>query len=81
MEKKVLYHAVTDLGVASYVKMHGFKCVGKKNRNWYFEVGEDDTNQFEQLKIDYINSPYHAFDHELMSLKKVGDYLPQGKDV
>ena len=68
--------AVSDLGVAAYVKMHGFKCIGRKSRNWYFEIDENDVNQFEQLRIDYINSPFHAFDHEIMSMKKVPEYLP-----
>lgn len=67
--------AVSDLGVSAYVKMNGFRCVGKRNRNWYFEMNEEEIPEFEQLRIDYINSSFHKFDHELMSLKKCPDYL------
>lgn len=68
---------VGDLAMAAYIKMHGFKCIGRKNRSFYFEVKTEDRKQFEQLKLDYINSPYHEFDSEIMSLKKIGDFISE----
>ena len=75
MDKKVR-RAVSDLGSAAYVKMHGFKCIGRKNRNFYFEMEETDVNQFDQLCYEYSNSPMHDFDSQIMSLKKLPEYLP-----
>lgn len=66
---------VQDLGAAAYLKMHGFKCSGRKNRNFYFEVADEDTEKFDLLNLEYINSKYHDFDSAIMSLKKMGDYL------
>jgi hypothetical protein len=78
MEKKVrIRRAVSDLGVAAYVKMHGFKCIGRKTRNFYFEMDEDQMNEFDQLTFDYANSPMHDFDSCIMSLKKLPEYLPE----
>jgi len=67
--------SVSDLAMAAYIKMHGFKCIGRKGRNFFFELSEDDTNQFEQLKLEYINSPFHSFDSEIMALKKIGEFV------
>lgn len=64
-----------DLAMGAYCKMHGFKCIGRRGRNFYFEMNEEDVKQFEQLKLDYINSPYHDFDSEIMALKKIGEFV------
>lgn len=78
MDKKVTARkSVSDLGVAAYVKMHGFKCIGRKSRNFYFELNEDQVNEFDQLTFDYANSPMHDFDSCIMSLKKLPEYLPE----
>ena len=78
MEKKArIRKSVSDLGVSAYIKMHGFKCVGRKNRNFYFEIEENQANEFDQLTFDYSNSPMHDFDSCLMSLKKLPEYLPE----
>lgn len=71
--------AVSDLGMAAFVKMNGYKCIGRKNRNFYFEVRPGDINVFEELKIEYSNSCYHDFDSCLMALKKFPEYLPEEK--
>lgn len=68
--------SVNDLGVAAYVKMHGYPCAGKKGRNYFFDIEEKDLNDFERLVVEYVNSPMHDFDHHIMSLKKMNDYLP-----
>ncbi len=75
--KKVMRRSVSDLGMAAYIKIHGFRCLGKKNRHWFFEVDESQANQFDQLTVDYINSPMHEFDSAIMSLKKMGEYLQE----
>jgi len=66
---------VPDLGAAAYLKMHGFKCAGRKTRNFYFEVEEEEQDKFDRLNLEYVNSYYHDFDSAIMSLKKIGDYL------
>lgn len=74
---KVIRRAVSDLGMAAYIKLHGFKCVGRKQRNYYFDVKEDAVNEFEHLTVEYINSPMHEFDSCIMSLKKMGEYVQE----
>lgn len=76
MSKKIK-RAITDLGMAAYIKIHGFKCLGRKSRNFYFEVDDTQSNEFDQLTIDYINSPMHEFDSAIMSLKKMGEYVQE----
>lgn len=78
MDKKArIRKSVPDLGVAAYVRMHGFKCVGRKGRNFFFEMDEGQDNEFDQLCVDYSNSPMHDFDSCIMSLKKLPEYLPE----
>jgi hypothetical protein len=67
---------VTDLGIAAYVLMHGYKVVGKQGRSVYFEMDESEVNSFERLSLDYLSSDYHRFDSCLMSIKKIGEYMP-----
>lgn len=76
MEKK-MKKSVNDLGIAAYVMMHGFTVVGRKNRTVYFEIKEGEGEEFERLTFEYLSSPYHRFDSCLMSLKKVGEYMPE----
>jgi len=78
-EKRKVRKVLSDLGASSYVKLHGFTCVGRKNRNFYFEMYEDQVNEFDQLCFDYSNSPMHDFDAQIMSLKKLPEYLPPEK--
>ncbi len=66
---------VPDLGAAAYMKMHGFKCAGRKTRNFYFDVEDEDTEKFEMLKLEYVNSTYHDFDSAIMCMKKIGEFL------
>lgn len=75
MEKTMISRTVSDLAMAAYVKMHGFKCIGRKNKNFYFEMEDKDVKQFEHLKLDYINSPFLAFDSEIMAMKKIGEFV------
>lgn len=75
MNSKKVKKQISDLGMAAYIKIHGFRCVGRKGKNYYFEADEKDCDQFDQLTVDYINSPMHDFDSALMSLKKIGEYL------
>lgn len=70
-----LRKTVSDLGAAAYLKMHGFKCAGRKTRNFYFEVVEDDLEKFDVINLEYVNSTYHDFDSAIMCLKKIGEYL------
>lgn len=67
---------VDDLGSSAYLNMNGFKIIGKKGKLVFFEVNAGDEQEFNKMKYDYLSSPYHDFDAKLMSLKKLGDYMP-----
>lgn len=69
--------AVGELGMAAYIKLYGFRCLGRKGRDFFFEVDETELNQFDQLMVDYINSPMHEFDSAIMSLKKMPQYVEE----
>jgi len=66
---------VEDLGVAAYLRMHGFKVVGRKGKLFYFNVLTTDETAFNECIFEYPNSPYHEFDSHLMSLKKLPHFL------
>jgi hypothetical protein len=69
---------VSDLGIAAYVMMHGYKVVGRKSRNIFFDVDEADLAEFDRLTFEYLSGAHRQFDTFLMSLKKIGEYLPAG---
>ena len=77
LERKELRRSISDLGAAAYLKMHGFKCVGRKGKYFYFEMIDEEVQQFDQLTYEYTNSPMHDFDAAIMSLKKLPEYLPE----
>lgn len=68
---KIVHKFVTDLGAAAYIMMHKYKVVGKKGKAIYFEVDEDEVENFDSLQLEYANSEFHRFDSCLMSLKKI----------
>lgn len=68
--------SVPDIGIGAYVMMHGFKVVGRKGKNIYFSFAKSEQEEFDRLRTEYLSSPYHHFDHCLMSLKKYQDYMP-----
>lgn len=74
-ESKKIRKAISDLGIAAFVKMHGFKCVGRKTRNFHFDMPEEDIDKFDSLCVEYLGSAFHNFDAELMALKKLPEYL------
>lgn len=76
MERKVTQKAVSDLGIAAYLMMHGYKVTGRKSRVIYFEVDDKDLEEFDSLSFDYLTSVFHTFDSCLMSLKKIGERDP-----
>lgn len=63
--------SVSDLGIGAYLMMHGYKVMGRKGKNVVFEINEKDSEEFEKLTMDYLQSPFHQFDHYIMILKKV----------
>jgi len=68
------YKSVTDLGSAAYLLMHNYKVIGKRGKEIIFVIDEDkDSDQFEQLILDYLSSEFHRFDSCIMSLKKIGE--------
>jgi hypothetical protein len=67
---------VGDLGAAAYLMMHGYKVVGRQQRAIVFEVETEGSDQFDERQLEYLSSEFHRFDSCIMSLKKIGDYMP-----
>jgi len=67
----VAFEQVNDLGAAAYIMMHKYKVIGKKGKAICFE--SDNSEEFEKLYRDYLNSEFHRFDSCLMSLKKINE--------
>jgi len=68
---------VSDLGAGAYLLMHGHKVIGKKGKDFIFEVNDSEETEFEQRKLEYLSSEFHRFDSYIMSLKKIGEYYPK----
>lgn len=68
---------VSDLGAGAYLLMHGHKVVGRRGREFIFEVNEGEETEFEQRKLEYLSSEFHRFDSYIMSLKKINEYNPK----
>lgn len=79
-EMKKMRKAVNDLGIAAYVRMHGFKVIGRKGKSIYFEFNISEQEEFDRLCFEYLSSPFHTFDAALFSLKKLNEYLPAEKN-
>lgn len=66
--------SVSDLGVAAYILMQGYDFLGKKDKDFYFEIEDSDERKFDEIKINYLVSEFHYFDHCLMGIKKLEDF-------
>jgi len=77
--ENVVEREISDLGAGAYLMMHGYKVIGRKGKAIIFEVEEDGTRLFEQRTMEYLSSDFHRFDSCLMSLKKIGEYMPDRK--
>ena len=75
-EDSVVSKEVSDLGAGAYLMMHGYKVIGRRGKSIVFEVEEDGVHLFEQRTMEYLSSDFHRFDSCLMSLKKIGEYMP-----
>ena len=67
---------LNDLGAGAYLMMHGYKVIGRKGKAIVFEVEDSGIKEFEDRKMEYLRSEFHRFDACLMSLKKIGEYMP-----
>lgn len=76
--EKCVVKSVSDIGIGAYLMMHGHAVLGRRGKNIYFNVPESEQDEFDKLRAEYLNSPYHKFDHYILALKKFGDYLPDG---
>lgn len=76
LSENVVEKEVSDLGAGAYLMMHGYKVIGRKGKSIIFEVEEDGVRVFEQRTMEYLSSDFHRFDSCLMSLKKIGEYMP-----
>lgn len=78
MDRNKNLKSVSDLGAAAYLLMHGHKVVGRQGKDFIFEMRtEDEVEEFEQRKLEYLSSEFHRFDSYIMSLKKTGEYAPK----
>jgi hypothetical protein len=68
---------VSDLGAGAYLLMHGYRVIGRKGKEFIFEINESEETEFEQRKLEYLSSEFHRFDSYIMSLKKIGEYSPK----
>ena len=65
---------LTDLGAAAYIMMHNFRIMGRRGKAFYFEINdEDESDTFDQLRMEYVTNEFHKFDSALMSVKKIGE--------
>jgi len=71
-----VHKCVTDLGAAAYIMMHKYRVIGKRGKGIYFEVPDEEIAEFDALIMEYLASEFHRFDSCLMSLKKIGEYMP-----
>ena len=76
MEQGAKQKKVSDLGAAAYLMMHGYKVIGRQSRAIVFEVEESGENKFDARGLEYLSSEFHRFDACIMSLKKIGEYMP-----
>lgn len=74
-----IYKEVNDLGAGAYLLMHGYRVAGRKGKAIVFEVDFAEVREFDQRTMEYLSSEYHRFDSCLMSLKKIGEYIPDRK--
>jgi hypothetical protein len=74
---KIVHKSIGDLGAGAYLLMHGYKVVGRKQRQIVFEVEESALREFDSRTMEYLSSEFHRFDSCLMSLKKLNEYIPE----
>lgn len=67
---------IDDMGVAAYLKMQGFKVVGRKGKNFFFDLPPEDEPEFDEKTFEFVNSVFHNYDANLMALKKMPNYVP-----
>jgi len=76
----VISKKVSDLGAGAYLLMHGYKVIGRQGKAILFEVNSSEVDDFEQKTLAYLSSEFHRFDSCLMSLKKIGEYMPENNN-
>jgi len=76
INEKIIRKSIDDIGVGAYLRMHGFKVVGRKGKTYYFDINIQEQDEFNRLIFEYANSQCHIFDAELMALKKMPHYVP-----
>jgi hypothetical protein len=80
MNENTVTKTIGDLGISAYVLMNNFKLAGKRDRSFAFFVPNDRSDEFNRLKFNYLFSEFHYFDHCLMGLKKLEDYVSNSLD-
>lgn len=79
------HKCVNDLGVAAYLLMHeyrkpnsiGLKAIGRQGKNVWFQHPEGADPEFKRLTFEYYTSQFATYDANLMSLKKIDEYMPK----
>lgn len=80
MNANKIRKSTEDLGIAAYLRMHGFKVVGRKGKLFYFDIMKEEEKAFNEAVFEYPNSPYHDFDAHIMALKKLPHFQPEEKN-
>lgn len=63
---------IADMGLAAYLKMHGFEISSINKKNIEIEVrNESEENKLKELQMEYVNSDFCKFDCILMDLKRL----------
>ena len=82
LQKDKNIEVLTDMGQAAYILMKeyldpkGYKIIGRgsteREKEIYFQLPENaNHNEFRQRAFAYLGSPFHNFDSNLMTLKKI----------
>lgn len=60
-----------DLGLAAFLLMNGYKMHRRRGKEFDFIINEEDREEFEATKVEFINSSFCEYDNTIMALKKL----------
>lgn len=77
INSKKIIKQITDIGCSAFMRMEGWRLVGKSNRSIFFEINAEDEKDFDTKCFEYSNSVFATFDHNLLTIKKLKEYMPE----
>lgn len=63
----------SDIGIAAYLQLQGFKllvCKREQGGRFYFEFADED-NQCAEKSLEFLSSDFCKFDNNVRNLKKI----------